>query len=256
MSDKDLRDRQAFLRRPFSIADQWTTRDGSVHLCVMARVVGTGTRWLAQLQPGDTLNLTGPLGRGFRIPPPDVPLVLLGGGVGIPPLIYLTRRLSELGRRDVTVIIGARTRELLPVRLIDKPDEDGRPCACVKYPGGGRFDTIVASDDGSVGMRGLVTDALRAWHERRPSRNQNAVVCACGPAGMLKAAAVLTRELGLACQLCIERNMGCGLGTCLSCVVRARDDKQPQGWRWALACSDGPVFERDDLLDYGPDVGV
>jgi dihydroorotate dehydrogenase electron transfer subunit len=67
---------------------------------------------------------------------------------------------------------------------------------------------------------------------------------------MLKAVAQLTRELGLPCQLCVERNMGCGVGTCLSCVVRRRDARRPEGWSWALACTDGPVFERDELLDY------
>jgi dihydroorotate dehydrogenase electron transfer subunit len=237
---------QAFLRRPFSIADQWNDAAGRVHLRVISRTVGRGTAWLESLRPGDTLNVTGPLGRGFRIPEHDEPLVLAGGGVGIPPMLYLARRLHELGRREVTIIFGATTRDLLPVALRSEPPKDGAAAPCVVLPAGAGLPAMVTSDDGSVGMPGVVTDALAAWHSRvRPSAAQ---VFACGPEAMLKSIAAMTRRLGLACQLCIERNMGCGLGTCLSCVVRRRD--RASGWSWALACTDGPVFERDALLDY------
>lgn len=256
LSTEDLRIRQSFLRRPFSIADRWSASDGTVHLCVISRSVGPGTRWLEHLRPGDTLNLTGPLGRGFRIPRQDVPLVLVGGGGGIPPLLYLTRRLHELGRRGVTAMIGVRTRNLLPLRLANEPAVDATPLPCVEFPGQACFPTVITSDDGSVGYPGVVTDGLREWHKRGMRRDQPAAVFACGPEGMLKAVARLTRELGLACQLCIERNMGCGMGACLSCVVRARDPSRPSGWRWALTCAEGPVFERDDLLDYGSDPGA
>lgn len=243
---------QPFLRRPFSIADHWTDAAGSVHLAVISRTVGRGTAWLESLRPGDTLNVTGPLGRGFRIPEQDVPLVLIGGGVGIPPMLYLARRLHELGRREVCIIFGATTRDLLPVALRSEPPRDGGAAPCVVLPGGAEFLAMVTSDDGSVGMRGVVTDALAAWQSRRggASAKVRGQVFACGPEGMLKAVAAVTRRLGLACQVCIERTMGCGLGTCLSCVVRRRDPGRPSGWSWALACSDGPVFDRDELLDY------
>jgi dihydroorotate dehydrogenase electron transfer subunit len=73
---------------------------------------------------------------------------------------------------------------------------------------------------------------------------------------MLRAVARLTAQLGLQCQLCVERNMGCGIGACLSCVVRVRDAQREAGWRWALACVDGPVFPRDELLDYSGEAGT
>ena len=256
LSDKDLREPRPFLRRPLSIADRWSAPDGAVHLCVISRTVGAGTRWLEGLRPGDTLNVTGPLGRGFRVPPHDVPLVLLGGGVGIPPLLYLARCLHKLGRRDVTAIVGARTRELLPLPLLGEPLIDGTPTLCAALPGGAAFETVITSDDASVGVAGIVSDGLRKWYEQRAPQRQPVAVFACGPEKMLKAAAQVTRELGLTCQLCIERNMACGLGSCLSCVVRVRDEHQPEGWRWALACADGPVFDRDDLLDYGAASGA
>jgi len=245
-----LTGQRPFLRRPFSIADRYESTDGYVHLAILSRCVGVGTRWLEHLRVGDRLDITGPLGRGFRVPVDDWELVLVGGGVGIPPLLYLARYLREHGRRRATLIFGVTTRDLLPLRLAGEPSSDGTPTHCLVLPGGADYPAIVTSDDGSVGMRGAVTDALRGWHARR-GRAATAVF-ACGPSAMLAAVAGLTRELGLDCQLCLERHMGCGLGTCLSCVVRVRDDNQSDGWRWALACRDGPVFDRDELLDADP----
>ena len=212
---------------------------------IISRNVGPGTARLERLAPGDALNITGPLGHGFEIPSDSVPMVLVGGGVGIPPLLYLARRLNDLGYRDVTLILGAATRDLLPVRLVRQPASDGQALPCVELPGDARFEAIVTTDDGSLGMPGLVTDGLRQWHSRR---RDSGMVFACGPAAMLKAVAELTRELKLDCQLSIERNMACGLGTCLSCVTRLRDETRPEGWRWALACSEGPVFQREQLM--------
>lgn len=243
-----------FLRRPFSIADRWDEPGGMTHLEVLSRTVGPGTAWLARLRPQDALDVTGPLGRGFALPADPTPLVLVGGGVGIPPLLYLARRLKAVDWNDVTVIAGARTRTLLPLTLTAEPAPDGEPTPCFEYPGGARYPTAILSDDGSIGRRGWVTDGLAAWQARH--RPRRALVLACGPEPMLKAVATLTRQLGLDCQLCIERNMGCGLGTCLSCVVRARDAQHADGWRWALSCQDGPVFARDELLDYSPAAGA
>jgi dihydroorotate dehydrogenase electron transfer subunit len=238
-----------YLRRPFSIADRFTDPDGRTILAVISRAVGVGTRWLDQLQPGAPLNISGPLGRGFRIPDAERPLVLIGGGVGIPPLLYLARILHEHRRRAVTLVLGATTRELFPVQLHGEPDRAGRPTPCVALPGNAPFETIVTTDDGTLGLRGYVTAALEQW---RPAGALRPLVFACGPDGMLRAVAAHTRALGWDCQLCIETVMGCGLGTCLSCVVRVADATRPAGWRWALSCSEGPVFERDALLDGPP----
>ncbi len=256
VTDEDFATPQPFLRRPFSIADRWTASDGSTHLRIISRTVGIGTRWLENLHPGDALNLTGPVGRGFQIPPRDVGLVLVGGGVGIPPLLYLARRLHDLARQNVIAILGATTRALLPLHLLEEPPADGTPRVCVALPGPARFPALITSDDGTVGSRGLVTDALRDWLARRSAPPTPAMVFACGPEAMLRAVARLTAQLGLPCQLCIERNMGCGLGTCLSCVVRVRAPGRETGWRWALACTDGPVFPRAELLDYHGQVGT
>lgn len=254
-TDADFLKPRPYLRRPFSLADHWTAPDGGPRLLVISRSVGVGTRRLASLVAGDLLNIAGPLGHGFRTPPLDTPVALVGGGVGIPPLLYFARRLHELGHRHVTVIFGALSRDLLPLTLRSEPQEHAT--TCVALPGDVPYRAIITTDDGSCGLHGRVTRGLRRWYdELRSGGGAPPKVYACGPEAMLRAVADLTRELKLACQLCIERNMGCGLGTCLSCIVRVRAAERPTGWRWGLACTDGPVFDRDDLLDYAPGAGA
>lgn len=243
-----LDDPGPLLRRPISIADHWRADDGD-HLSIISRSVGPGTRWLEQTRVGDMLDVTGPLGSGFRVPDMPGAAVLIGGGVGIPPLLFLARHLSDAGWRDVTLILGATTRELLPVEIIGDVASDGVALPCVCLPGHADFGTILATDDGTLGFAGRVTDALEHLLERRGARAARPVVFACGPEAMLRRVAELTRAEQLDCELCIERVMGCGMGTCLSCVVRMRDESVSSGWRWGLACTDGPVFDRDELID-------
>ncbi len=237
------------LRRPFSIADR--ADDGTANrFSVISRAIGPGTRWLDRLEAGMELNVTGPLGRGYALPDPDQTALLVGGGVGIPPLLYLARTLHERGHRDVRVLFGVQTHDLLPVRLSDDLPTNGHATPCLRLPGEASFPALVATDDGSAGFAGRVTDALRALHALEGDRWRRPVICTCGPEPMLKAVAAASRAMGSDCQVCLERFMGCGLGTCLSCVVRVHAPDQEKGWRWALSCQEGPVFERDRVLDY------
>ncbi len=250
LQDREWGPPSAYLRRPFSIADRWSGPDGRVHMTILSRAVGPGTRWLDQLRAGATLNISGPLGRGFELPrDPAEPVLLVGGGVGVPPLLYLARILHERGHTDVTLIFGAMTRTLVPLRLTAEPDAAGRPAPCAQLPGSAPYPTIITTDDGTLGLRGRVTDALRVWKQQR-GESVRAQVYSCGPERMLEAVAHLTRRHGDDAQLCIEKPMGCGLGTCLSCVVRVHDARRPSGWRWALSCTEGPCFPRDMLVEY------
>lgn len=235
-----------YLRRPFSIADRSGNPDGSATMAVISRAIGIGTRWLDRVAVGHSLNISGPLGRPFRVPPDARPLVLMGGGVGIPPLLYLARVLHAAGTREVTIVFGATTRALFPVPLQAEPDPSGASIPCLRLPADAPYSAIVTTDDGTMGLRGYVTAAL---DRLRPGGGAAPLVLACGPEAMLRSVATRTRALGWECQLCVETVMGCGLGTCLSCVVRVRDARRPAGWRWAMACTDGPVFDRDELLD-------
>lgn len=238
-----------YLRRPFSISDRWDDAKGHAHLSVISRSVGPGTTWIEHLRPGAALNLIGPLGRGFRVPSEDRPLVLIGGGVGIPPLLYLTRILHESGKRNVVMIFGATSADLLPVRLVGEAATDGIPRPCVDAGTRGRYDAVITTDDGSLGLSGLVTDAMKILRAERAFGGERPLTYACGPAKMLEAVADLTRAWDWDCQVCIERRMACGMGTCLSCVVRVNEPRHESGWRWALTCQDGPVFDRDELLE-------
>lgn len=244
---------EPLLRRPFSIADRIDTPQG-VELTIISRAIGPGTRWLDQLNRGDTLNFSGPLGTGYQLPEAKSTrsVILIGGGVGIPPLLYTARILAQRGIRDVTCIFGALAGRLLPVPQFAQPASDGESVPCLVLPGDPRFPSIVTTDDGTLGLHGRVTDGLAQLVDRRPDLH-DPLVLACGPEPMLAAIAHQTRKLDLACQLCIEKMMGCGLGTCLSCVVKLVDEHAESGWRWGLSCTEGPCFERDLLVEFLPE---
>jgi len=185
-------------------------------LSFMLEDVGPGTRRLCELGPGDELWITGPLGEGFELPPSERRVLLVGGGVGIPPLAAWSRVLAA---HDIaaTALVGFRDAEhAAGARLLEA--------------GGGR---VVATDDGSVGHHGLVTELLAAELERDAA----AVVYACGPPGMLEAVRALCAERGVPSQLALEAGMACGFGACFGCVVAVREGG------YVRVCVDGPVID-------------
>jgi dihydroorotate dehydrogenase electron transfer subunit len=243
----------AFLRRPFSLAGRRDTSDG-VELEVIHRVVGVGTDWLARLRPGDTVDVLGPLGNRFALPPSGATTVMVGGGVGIPPMIYLAERL--VGRAAVA-FAGALTRDLLPLQLTGEADPTGEPRAVVGEFARHGIPSVITTDDGTYGFRGFVTQALERYLDRHHSQASSApppVVYTCGPEPMMKRVAEIASTRGLECQVAVERAMACGMGTCQSCCIRVRkpDPSQPplvgRDWCYRLACTDGPVFRGADLL--------
>lgn len=240
----------AFIRRPFSIGGL-RRGNNEVQIDILHRAIGIGTKWLARLQPGDEVNIAGPLGQPFRVPPaaPGSRLaVLVGGGIGLPPLIWLAEKLQSAGIPAIA-FCGARTADLLPLTLDaaspcapDQPTLFCRELAALGVPG------MVATDDGSLGAHGLVPHVMADWLERNPQQARLATVYTCGPDRMMRAVADLCRKNDLPCQVCLERMMACGMGTCQSCVVRIRDEAAPDGWRYQLCCTDGPVFDARDVL--------
>jgi dihydroorotate dehydrogenase electron transfer subunit len=246
----------AFIRRPFSIGG--LRRKGEqVEIDVLHRAIGIGTQWLARLQPGDPINILGPLGQPFRLPEADKPITLLvGGGIGLPPLIWLAEAMQAAGVPSIA-FCGARTADLLPLTLSSSggqspPDAPAsgaltaslfcREFTCFDVP------AIVATDDGSLGARGMVPDVLAAWLDANRAEARRAVVYTCGPDRMMRAVAEVCRKHDLPCQVCLERMMACGMGTCQSCVVRIRDEAAAAGWRYRLCCTDGPVFDALDVI--------
>lgn len=234
------------LRRPLSIAG--LRRDaGGVLLDILAAVVGPGTAWLSALRPGDCVDVLGPLGRPFSPPRADEAALLVAGGVGLPPIRWLGEKLAEDGV-SCTAIYGARSRDLLPLSMRFEPDPRGEFTLCVDEFARSSIPVAITTDDGTCGVRGRVTDLL----ERHLGSTPAGVVYACGPEPMLKAVARTCGERGVRCELALERVMGCGMGTCQSCVVPVRDPAREVGWRYALCCTDGPVFSAEQILWNAP----
>ncbi len=233
-----------FLRRPFSIAG--LTRSGhEIRLEIVGRVVGSGTTWLSERSVGAAVGVLGPLGRPFSTPAERSSAILIAGGVGIPPIRWLAEyfRACEI---DCVTIVGARTRDLLPVTLVGVPSTNGTPVMCVDAFARHDIRTTVTTDDGSCGLRGRTTDALAGLFKKR-SLPDGIRVAACGPPAMLRAVGRMCIERGVSCELALERVMGCGMGTCQSCVVRVKDASAEAGWRYALCCREGPIFEARQL---------
>ncbi len=230
----------AMLRRPFSIGGLRRVND-RVEIDIMGRVVGQGTAWLDALREGDEVSLLGPLGRGFTMPAQGERALLIAGGVGLPPI----RWFGEILRKNSVscdAIYGVQTRDLLPVSLREEPSLDGDLTLCVEEFARVGIAASITTDDGSCGLRGRVTDSLarQLVSESSPSSLR---VYACGPEPMLRAVARVCAERGLNCEAAMERVMGCGMGTCQSCVVEVKVDGRAESRRYALCCREGPVFD-------------
>ncbi|MBC7782529.1 MAG: dihydroorotate dehydrogenase electron transfer subunit [Burkholderiales bacterium] len=249
------------LRRPFSLAGRRETIAGT-ELDIIGRDVGLGTRWMSQLAPGDVVNIIGPLGNAFELPPKDGIALMVGGGVGIPPMIYLAEKLAQFGRKGVA-FCGATTLDLLSLTINDasmslrSSDVATTPQLNVVEFAAHGIPAIITTDDGSYGAKGYVTGALEQYLDASlpdGTGRAGAVIYTCGPELMMKRVAQIALSRSIACQICVERAMACGMGTCQSCCIKVKKD-DPQlpplagkDWCYRLACTDGPVFAAEKLL--------
>jgi dihydroorotate dehydrogenase electron transfer subunit len=214
-----LRDR--ILRRPFSIFK--VTADGVLSL--IYKVVGEGTSVLSTLAKGEHCNLMGPLGRGFTLPGPEQTPVLVAGGYGVAAMYLLAKAAPNPG----LLLLGARNKkELLLVR---------------EYQDLG-FTAEIATEDGSAGTQGLVTDLL-VKILTAPAR-QERTFCGCGPLGMLLAMGKMLNARQIAGELSLDHLLCCGVGACYACVIKVKAD-HPDGWRFVRTCREGPVFKAKDI---------
>lgn len=204
-----------FLRRPISIND--VDIDGQT-ISILVRNAGDGSRWLISRHEGDIINILLPLGNGFTdLQQAGARPLLVGGGVGIAPMLYLGKCLSMQQHIRPTFLVGARSAaDILQLQALQQWG-----------------DVFVTTDDGSMGEHGMVT-ASSAWEQQWTS-----VYC-CGPAPMMKAIAQLSRKAGLTCKVSLENMMACGLGACLCCV-----EKTVRGN--VCVCTEGPVFDTSEL---------
>lgn len=232
------------LRRPFSIGGL-RRLPGRVEIDLLGRVVGPGTTWLSQRVTGDVVDVLGPLGRGFSTPRPDQTALLIAGGIGLPPIRWHGEILHEMGIPSAA-IFGSQSQDLIPLTLTAAPDPAGEATRCAEEFSRCGIPTAITTDDGSCGMRGRVTDALRPMLRHLAQAN-DAMVFACGPEPMLRAVGLMCAHSGVACELAMERVMACGMGTCQSCVLPVHDPSRESGWRYALCCTEGPVFEASSV---------
>ncbi|MBI5725418.1 MAG: dihydroorotate dehydrogenase electron transfer subunit [Planctomycetes bacterium] len=248
----ELADTEPLLRRPISLAGR-ADNGGRTTLEIIYRAAGTGTHWLAGAKSDDPLSILGPLGNGFTIRPGKKLAILVGGGVGIPPMLYLAKALADADTRTIS-FCGARSASVLPLTITSRPSaqDDLTPLPCVGELARLKTDAILATDDGSLGFKGFVSDALHLWikiFERAGEKpdHTNTVVYCCGPEAMMKNVARVCMDRRIECQLALERHMACGMGTCQSCVVKGRADND-RGWEFKLCCADGPVFDASTLM--------
>lgn len=207
--------KETFLRRPISINFVDTKLN---QIWFLVQLVGAGSRALGRLREGDTLNALLPLGNGFSMPvSADKKHLLVGGGVGTAPLLYLGAQMNLMGMRP-TFLLGARTKDML-LQLED-----------FERVG----DVYVTTEDGSAGEKGFVTQhsILFKQHFDR--------ISVCGPSPMMKAVARFARANSVPCEVSLENMMACGLGACLCCV-----EKTVKGN--VCVCTEGPVFDINEL---------
>ena len=220
------------LRRPFGIYDlgsyltPYTDCGRQTYLEILYKVVGKGTSLMSDLHQGDHLDILAPLGRGFEAGPTAEQKVLVGGGVGLAPLYLLAKELVR--EHPVRLFAGGRTKE--DILCITEFERLG-------------VETYVATDDGTLGDRGLVTQVMM---KHLASDNKPKRLFACGPFPMLRAVAGVAEEMQVPCQVSLEAFMACGMGACLGCVVKGvNHSAETPDYR--CVCKDGPVFDSTDL---------
>lgn len=239
------REQQTMLRRPFSIGD--LRRDGNAcEIDLVGRVVGAGTAWLDTRRKDNVIDILGPLGHGFTSPKNNAHVLLVAGGVGIPPILWWGQTLRQNGIH-CNAIYGVQRRDLLPLTVVGQPANTGEFTPCLKEFAECGITSIITTDDGSCGMRGRVTDALATFLQHHETKTL-LYVYACGPDPMLRAVSAMCTAHQVRCEVALERVMGCGMGTCQSCVVPVRDDRAEDRWRYALCCTEGPVFDAQRVL--------
>jgi len=211
----------ALLRRPISICSV-DREKGTFDIVFQLR--GKGTELLAMKKAGDTVDIIGPLGKPFHMSDAFRKIAVVGGGIGIFPLLFL---LEETRSSEKAAFLGFRNKECLVLS-----DDFERVCGSLH----------ISTDDGSAGRKGLVTGLLE---ESLVSGETYDIIYACGPGPMLKKAADLAKKHNIRCQVSLEQRMGCGIGACLVCACKTR---QGDDWDYSHVCKDGPVFWSDEVI--------
>ena len=214
------------LRRPFAFSAFSGEKAGFIF-----ERRGEGTQILAGKRPGDTLDVLGPLGNCFPEPAPGRRPILIAGGIGVGPIYYYAASLAARGFRPL-MVVGARSADSLA-----SPTIMGRVDA-VSTTYDALVETVICTDDGSVGFCGTPIDYLA-----RQDEDSNCEFFLCGPHGLLAAGHFLANEWGVPAWVSMEQTMGCAVGACMGCAVRVHGDRQ-----YARVCTEGPIFESKEIV--------
>ncbi len=206
-------------KRPLSIH---SVNNNTGEISVLYAVVGRGTTLLSNMHSGQKLEINGPLGKGFDLSKADTEYILLGGGLGVAPLLFAAEYLKNAGF-PFSIIMGARSKDMICVE-----NEFHSFCPHVN----------ICTDDGSLGTKGFVTQRLE---EVLSKNNSHKTVLACGPWEMLKAAVSLCGKFDAHIQVSLEERMACGLGVCLGCAVKTVNGME-------RVCHEGPVFDGKGVI--------
>lgn len=213
------------LRRPLSHLGVSAVEEGILVTEFLYEVRGRGTELMSRLQPPRIINFIGPLGQGWRLDPRPERVIMVAGGLGVVPLFAAAKILAlQKPRPEIIFIYGARQSRGLVLG-----DELKKMTAELR----------LFTEDGSKGKKGLATEGLLEVTKKKSSRS--ALVLACGPRPMLKAVARIAPEKNLSCQVSLEARMACGLGACLTCVIKGADGKNRR------VCQEGPVFMASEV---------
>ncbi len=211
-------DNSVFLRRPISISE---IKNNTLRFIFQIR--GKGTLALSKFKVGDKLNILGPLGNGFSVDKEYKNPVVIGGGIGIYPLLETAKKTGA------DAILGFRNKDFVTL------EEDFKKVCKNVY---------ITTDDGSYVRKGLVTDVLKEVIKEK----EVDAIFACGPMPMLKAVKEIAKENNIFLEVSLEERMGCGIGACLCCATPVKDSELEEGYTYAHVCSHGPVFNADEVM--------
>jgi len=211
-------DGEPLWRRPFSVA-----RISGDTIEIIYKVIGKGTTQMAALRPGGNANIIGPLGNAFTVEIGDRIPLLIGGGLGLAPLVILRDFFVQYDKHPVLFMGALSARE-----HYYKEDTDA--------------ELFLTTDDGTLGFHGLVTEQLEQYLADQNGKSEF-FAYSCGPEPMMKAVAHICRDFGIPLELSIEREMACGIGLCQGCSI----EQHPPHKKYALVCKDGPIFNASHL---------
>ena len=213
------------LRRPFSIL-RTLPIDGIIE--IVFKIVGKGTKLLSEKRVGEFIKVIGPLGNGFKYNEECKNFILIGGGIGFPPLFFMVDVLKN-ENKNISFYYGAKSKD-----GVFFGDELQKSCK----------NLIISTEDGSAGKKGLISDLLIGDIESGIFEKKSSVF-SCGPNAMLKKVSLMFRKLDVRHQISLETQMACGIGLCQGCAIKVKANND---YEYKLTCKDGPVFNPDEII--------